>query len=255
VIPKVIPPLTGCSILVTRPEQQAASLCAEIERLGGSAIRFPTIAIEPVSAPAAEECDLAVFTSINAVAHGSHLVPFNSNVRVAAIGRATAHALTEAKVKVDYVPEAGFTSEALLVHPELKLTPGMRALIVKGEGGRELLQQSFELAGLSVQLREVYRRVRPAVEASVRDAYETDWAANGVDVVALTSVATLEHLLEMLSERGQQLIRSMDALVASSRIAEAAVTAGIRGEIIIAPGADDASMLGALARTRTRARP
>ncbi len=102
---------------MTRPEQQAASLCAEIERLGGNAIRFPTIAIEPVTAPVAEECDLAVFTSINAVAHGSHLVPFNSNVRVAAIGRATAHALNEAKVKVDYVPEAGFTSEDLLVHP------------------------------------------------------------------------------------------------------------------------------------------
>ena len=254
-IPKVIPPLTGCTILVTRPEQQAASLCAEIERLGGSAIRFPTIAIEPVAALAAEECDVAVFTSINAVAHGSHLVPFNSNLRVAAIGRATAHALTEAKIKVDYVPEAGFTSETLLAHPELKLTPGMRVLIVKGQGGRELLQQSFESSGLSVQIREVYRRVRPVLDASVRDAYESEWAASGVDAVALTSVATLEHLLEMLTERGQQLVRSMDAVVASSRIAEAALAAGIQGEIIIAPGADDASMLGALERTRTRARP
>ena len=254
-IPKVIPPLTGCTILVTRPEQQAASLCAEIERLGGSAVRFPTIAIEPVVALAAQECDLAVFTSINAVAHGSHLIPLNSNARVAAIGRATAQALTEAKIKVDYVPEAGFTSEALLDHPELQLTPGMRALIVKGQGGRELLQQSFEASGLSVQIREVYRRVRPALDPSLRDAYETEWAANGIDVVALTSVATLENLLEMLTERGQQLVRSMDAIVASSRIAEAAVSAGIQGEIIIAPGADDASLIGALARTRTRARP
>ena len=254
-IPKVIPPLTGCTILVTRPEQQAASLCAEIERLGGRAVRFPTIAIEPVVAMAAEECDLAVFTSISAVAHGRHLIPLDNNVRVAAIGRATAQALTAAKVKVDYVPEAGFTSEALLAHPELQLTPGMRALIVKGQGGRELLQQSFESSGLSVQIREVYRRVRPALDPSLRDAYETEWAANGIDVVALTSVATLENLLEMLTERGQQLVRSMDAIVASSRIAEAAVSAGIQGEIIIAPGADDASLIGALARTRTRARP
>ena len=254
-IPKVIPPLTGCTILVTRPEQQVASLCAEIERLGGRAVRFPTIAIEPVVAMAAEECDLAVFTSINAVAHGRHLIPLDNNVRVAAIGRATAQALTAAKVKVDYVPEAGFTSEALLAHPELQLTPGMRALIVKGQGGRELLQQSFESSGLSVQIREVYRRVRPELDPRLRDAYETEWAANGIDVVALTSVATLENLLEMLTERGQQLVRSMDAIVASSRIAEAAVSAGIQGEIIIAPGADDASLIGALARTRTRARP
>jgi uroporphyrinogen-III synthase len=254
VIPKVIPPLTGCTILVTRPEQQAASLCAEIERLGGSAVRFPTIAIEPVAALAADECDLAVFTSINAVAHGSHLLPATGSSRVAAIGRATAQALNEAKIKVDYVPQAGFTSEALLAHPELKLTPGMRALIVKGEGGRELLQQSFESSGLSVQIREVYRRVRPVLEASIRDAYEIEWAANGVDAVALTSVATLEHLWEMLTERGRQLVRAMDAVVASPRIAEAALAAGIQGEVIIAAGADDASMLGALARLRTRAR-
>jgi uroporphyrinogen-III synthase len=93
------------------------------------------------------------------------------------------------------------------------------------------------------------------LDPSLRDAYETEWAANGIDVVALTSVATLENLLEMLTERGQQLVRSMDAIVASSRIAEAAVSAGIQGEIIIAPGADDASLIGALARTRTRARP
>lgn len=215
----------------------------------------PTIAIEPVAALAADECDLAVFTSVNAVAHGRHLLAPSSNQRVAAIGKATAQSLSEANIKVDYVPSAGFTSEALLAHPELRLQAGMRALIIKGEGGRELLQQSFEALGLSVQIREVYRRVRPVLSQSVRDVYESEWTANGLDVVALTSVATLEHLLEMLTEPGRQLIRSLDALVASPRIAEAASAAGIRGEIILAAGADDSSMLGALARSRTRARP
>jgi hypothetical protein len=35
---------------------------------------------------------------------------------------------------------------------------------------------------------------------------------------------------------------------------EAAVSAGLRGEAIVAAGADDASMIGALARWRMRAR-
>lgn len=253
-IPKVIPPLIDCSVLVTRPAEQAHSLCAEIERLGGRAQSFPTIAIEPLTAAPADECDLAVFVSVNAVAHGKHLLSSTSTPRIAAIGRATAAALRAAEMRVDYVPESGFTSESLLAHPELQLSPGMRALIVRGEGGRELLRQSFEAAGLSVQLREVYRRTRPTLSDQARDAYEAQWTTDPLDAVTLTSVATLEHLFEMLTERGRDLVRRMDAVVASPRIAEAAHAAGIRGEILIAPGADDAALLGALALRRMRAR-
>lgn len=253
-IPKVIPPLTDCSVLVTRPAEQAQSLCGEIERLGGRAHPFPTIAIEPLTAPPADDCDLAVFVSVNAVAHGRHLLPNKDTLRVAAIGRATAAALRAAEVRVDYVPESGFTSESLLAHPELQLSPGMRALIVRGEGGRELLKQTFEAAGLSVQLREVYRRTRPTIADEARDAYETQWEHEPIDVVTLTSVATLEHLFEMLTERGRALVRRMHAVVASPRIAEAARAAGIQGEVLIAPGADDASLLGTLAQWRMRAR-
>lgn len=253
-IPKVIPPLTDCNVLVTRPQEQGRSLCEEITRLGGRAFAFPAIAIEPITAAPAEACDLVVFVSVNAVAHGKHLLPSTSKMRVAAIGRATAAALRAAEIRVDYVPESGFTTESLLAHPELQLQTGMRALIVRGEGGRELLKQSFEAAGMTVQLLEVYRRTRPTLTEQVRNAHETLWAAEGVDVVTLTSVATLDHLLEMLTERGRDLVRQMDAVVASTRIAEAARAAGIAGEILIAPGADDASLVGALAQWRTRAR-
>jgi hypothetical protein len=43
-------------------------------------------------------------------------------------------------------------------------------------------------------------------------------------------------------------------LVPSRRIVAAAVGAGLRGEAIVAAGADDASMIGALAQWRMRAR-
>ncbi len=253
-IPKVIPPLSGATILVTRPAQQGESLCSLIEHFGGTAIRFPTIAIEPISISTADTCDLAVFVSVNAVAHGRQLVAPDGSVRIAAIGKATAAALREAQLRVDYVPEAGFTSEALLAHPELKLIPGMRALIIKGEGGRGLLEQTFESHGLTVQTCEVYRRVRPPLDEALRDALENRWAETGLDVVTLTSVATLDHLMDMLSERGRDLVQSADAVVVSERVREAAAAAGIRGEIIVAAAADDASIVGALARWRTRAR-
>ena len=253
-IPKIIPPLTDCHVLVTRPEGQAQNLCEEITRRGGRAFAFPTIAIEPLAPAPAGPCDLAVFVSVNAVAHGKHLLTRTETMRVAAIGRATAAALREAEIRVDYVPESGFTTESLLAHPELHLEAGMRALIVRGEGGRELLKQSFEAAGLNVELLEVYRRTRPILSDQARDAHEMLWTSEGVDVITLTSVATLDHLLEMVTERGRDIVRHMDAVVASPRIAEAARAAGMTKQILIAPGADDASLIGTLARWRTRAR-
>ena len=77
VIPKIVPPLTDLTVLVTRPAAQCAMLCAEIERQGGSAIAFPAIEIEPVAAQAtvaSADYDLVVFVSVNAVEHGARLV-------------------------------------------------------------------------------------------------------------------------------------------------------------------------------------
>src|SRR6185312_7929856 len=96
VIPKVLPPLTDLTVLVTRPAAQCAVLCEEIVRQGGSAIAFPAVEIEPLAIAAAVapvEFDLVVFVSVNAVEHGARQISKGSRTRIAAIGRATAAAL------------------------------------------------------------------------------------------------------------------------------------------------------------------
>jgi uroporphyrinogen-III synthase len=254
VIPRIVPPLTDVTALVTRPAQQAETLCSEIVRLGGVAIAFPCISIEPLDAPEAAEHDLVVFVSVNAVAHGVRLVRKGPGTRIAAIGKATAAALASLQMPADVVPEHGFDSEALLAHPKLALARGARVLIVHGAGGRELLQQTFIARGLTVETREVYRRVRPVVDERQCAEIEARWADEGIDVVTLTSIETLHNLTAMLSERGRRLLASTPLLVASRRIGQAAAEAGLSGEVIVASGADDASMIGALALWRTRAR-
>jgi uroporphyrinogen-III synthase len=257
VIPKVLPPLTDLTVLVTRPAVQCAALCEEIVRHGGAAIAFPAIEIEPVALQAtvaAADYDLIVFVSVNAVEHGARAVSKGGRMRIAAIGRATAAALAAAELAADIVPEAGFTSEALLEHPQLQLTEGARVLIVRGEGGRELLKETFVAHGMSVETREVYRRVRPQVDVTRIAELETRWVEDGIDVVTATSIETLQNLQAILTERGRQLLSSAALLVPSRRIVAAAVGAGLQGEPIVAAGADDASMIGALAQWRTRAR-
>ena len=253
-IPKVMPPLAELTVLVTRPAAQAAALCEEIGRHGGTAIAFPAVEIAAQSADNASGHDLIVFVSVNAVAHGVHLIEKSPTARVAAIGKATAAALAQTSLPADIIPEAGFNSEALLAHPDLTLASGARVLIVRGVGGRELLQESFTERGLIVETRDVYQRVRPTIDAATRDALEARWASEGIDVVTATSIETLHNLIGILSDRGRELLRNTTLLVASRRIAEAAQAEGLNGTVLVANGADDASMIGALARWRTRAR-
>ena len=253
-IPKVMPPLAELTVLVTRPVAQAAALCEEIGRQGGTAIAFPAVEISARTDGIASGHDLIVFVSVNAVAHGAHLIEKSPTARVAAIGKATAAALAQTSLRADIVPEAGFDSEALLAHPDLTLPAGARVLIVRGNGGRELMRDTFTARGMIVETREVYERVRPTIDPATRDALEERWESEGIDVVTATSIETLHNLLGLLSDRGRALLREATLLVASRRIAEAARAAGLNGMVLVANGADDASMIGALARWRTRAR-
>ena len=253
-IPRVVAPLTDLTVLVTRPAAQCATLCAQIERLGGLAVPLPAIVIQPVESTVVEGFDLVVFVSVSAVEHGARHVRKGPTTRIAAIGRATSAALAAANLPADIVPERGFDSEALLAHPDLEHASPTRVAIMRGDGGREVLRDAFAARGALVETREVYRRERPIIEPARLAQIESAWASDGVDVVTITSVQTLQHLLEMLSERGRELLRATAILVASRRIEEAARGLGLRGDVLLAEGADDAAMIGALARWRTRAR-
>ena len=253
-IPKVIPPLTGLTVLVTRPAAQNPVLCATIERLGGEAISLPTIAIEPLQAIAAPASDLVIFVSVNAVEHGAKLLPTPCTAKIAAIGRATAAALIAAGLPPQIVPATGFDSETLLQHPALAQESIHRVLIVRGVGGRELMRETFLARGVEVETLEVYRRAMPHIDAARLHAIETMWSSPGIDFVTLTSVETLQNLLKLLSDGGRALLANTGLVVASGRIAAAARAAGLVGEIVLAAGADDDAMLGALARRHARAR-
>src|SRR5690606_12536763 len=205
-IPKIIPPLTDLTVLVTRPAAQCGPLCAEIEHRGGAALAFPVIEIAPIESAPPSECDLAVFVSVNAVEHGAHLIRRTASLRIAAVGKATAAALAAAGLPADIVPDAGFDSEALLAHPDLTLPEAARVLIVRGDGGRNLLRDTFIARGATVEICEVYRRARPLVAPERLAELETKWAQDGVDVVTITSVQTLHNLLSLLSERGRTLL-------------------------------------------------
>ncbi len=257
-IPAPVPPLTGLSVLVTRPADQAISLCGRIQEMGGEAVAFPALAIERIAAeitigvePSRYDC--AIFLSANAALHGLQHLRSHDDLRVAAIGQATATALRAAGVNVHIVPDGLADSETLLTALQPIITPGRTVLLIKGAGGRELLHETLRERGMQVDVIEVYRRVVPRVSAQDVAQFEQRWLMEGIDVVTLTSGEILANLDALLSPIGKQLLRSTPFLTVSERLIGIARERGLLGQALLARPMEEA-MLGVLAQWHARAR-
>ncbi|WP_275100076.1 uroporphyrinogen-III synthase [Sedimenticola hydrogenitrophicus] len=244
--------LAGIGVLVTRAAHQAATLCRLIRARDGVPLRFPTVEIrdpeepERVSAQLARlsDYDIAIFISPNAVLWGIKLAPqqqLPAAVALAAVGRRTAQTLAESGYPVDVVPDSSFDSEGLLETPELKEVAGKRILILRGNGGRELLGEALVERGAMVDYAEVYQRACPSVDpAPLLYRWRDD-----VDVVTVTSNILLDNLFTLLGEVGRPLLQQTPLIVVSDRMRQHARALGCR-EVYLARGADEQELLEAI---------
>lgn len=250
--------LTGVGVLVTRPEHQAQHLCRLIESEGGSAILYPALEIHPVEdRPAVraavgpvDRYHMVVFVSANAVRFGGDLVGQRRDLKIAAIGRATAHALNAAGHRVSVVPTVGSDSEALLAATGLQHMAGQRVLIVRGQGGRELLGETLAARGAEVVYAEVYRRepAHPAQDAQLH--LEDLWRHGGINVYTATSGDLLEALVGIVTPRCRELMDSTTLVTGAPRVAERAARLGLGSPIVLAGGPDDEALVAAVVAWR-----
>ena len=138
-------------------------------------------------------------------------------------------------------------SEAVLELPALgaERVKGRTVLIVRGEGGRELLGQALEERGADVQYLEVYRRY--PIETSLGDTL----AAAGVsypDIIVLTSAEATDHLADLMIRQEQRQLFHCAIVTISERVAERARLAGFGGPIEIAAETSDAGLHAAIVR-------
>jgi uroporphyrinogen-III synthase len=244
--------LHGLGVLVTRPAGQAEALCRLIESAGGRALPFPTLEILPAAdqerarALLAEPWYLMVFTSRNAVEHALALGfdgRWTQAERLAAVGKATGLALTEAGRAPDLVPPERFDSESLVAMPGLADLAGRRVLIVRGEGGRALLGEVLTERGAEVRFAEVYRRVRPDLDPGPLIAR---WNED-VGLVVATSDEVLLNLVEMLGDAGRAPLLATPLAVISERTGQTARGLGFR-TVTVAERAEDAAIVRALSQ-------
>jgi uroporphyrinogen-III synthase len=231
--------LQGRAILVTRPRAQAQRLARLIEGAGGRAELFPAIEIADVPPPAAlgrlHEFDLAIFVSPTAVAKAMPQVrAWPPALRVAAVGSGTRRELEKHRIADVIAPESGADSEALLATPGLGDVAGKRIAILRGDGGRALLADTFVERGAQVEYITCYRRLAPRPPAHA-------WKPGELAAVTVSSSQGLDNLFEVLD---RELLRSTPMFVPHARIAERARARAVR-EVVLA-GHSDEEMLDRL---------
>ena len=206
-------PLLGRGIVVTRAAGQAAETARLLEAEGARVIPFPTIVIRALSDSTAIRAALAgledyrwlLFTSANAVrcfwaalfARGRDSRGLGRNIRVAAVGSATAEALREQGICADFMPETA-TAESLarglvaLCGPSLA---GMRVLLPRAKKAGDALPGILAAHGAIPDILPIYETVpAPSRARKVLDGLE----AGEVDCVIFTSASTVVHFLEQI---------------------------------------------------------
>ena len=205
-------PLTNRRILITRAKGQASALATELEALGATPILIPTIEIAPPSFYCAMDAALAsirsfdwlIFTSANAVqsfVDRARVLKLDPRAkRIAAIGSATAKAVTEAGMRVDLVPPQAVAES--LAEALTPFAADASMLLVRAAAARDVLPDALTAAGATVTIAEAYRNVIP--NDSI-DQLQTLFSSNPPDAITFTSASTAQNLKALLDAASLEL--------------------------------------------------
>ena len=203
-------PLAGRTVVVTRAASQAGEFVAELEAYGAKVIICPTIEIaEPESYERLDEAidhlygyDWLIFTSANAIefflrrlnTRGVKIEDLDE-IKVCAIGQASADKLRDAHVHVDVVPSQAKAEGVYAALSEYAGGPqylhGLNILLPRAAVGRDYLPKALEEAGARVDVVTAYRTVVPE---NLDRGRLSAMLAGSADCIAFTSSSTVKNL-------------------------------------------------------------
>jgi uroporphyrinogen III methyltransferase/synthase len=206
-------PLAGRTVVITRARDQADDFVAELEHFGAQVVLCPTIEIRELENyehldEAIEHLygyDWLIFTSVNGVEHffkrltaGNRDVTDLDELRVCAIGEASADRLRDFHVHVDVIPEE-FKAEGVFTALErfvggTEALQGLNVLIPRASIARDYLPKALEQAGARVDVVPAYRT---AIPKDLDRGRVAAMLSGGTDCIAFTSSSTVSNLARL----------------------------------------------------------
>jgi uroporphyrinogen-III synthase len=177
----------------------------------------PLVGDKQPAVPELAPGDLVLFVSANAVALGLPALKetiLRHNVLCLGVGQRTLTALEEAGVS-GLAPQRE-DSEGLLALPALQNVAGRQVVLVKGEGGRELLSATLTARGATVVSFYCYKREPVTVPC---DIWRQRLMAAGEVVFHANSGDTLQALSALLERCNMVQYKDAPVVVPSERVA------------------------------------
>jgi len=252
--------------IITRPTGQSGSLAAALGQRGFASLLLPVFDIAPVTRPAlvqrvwarSAEFDLIHFASANAIKHFFAHRPagqaFKPGALIAVMGPGSRAVVTpflgDAPVQIvtpgqELAPAqpAALDSETLMVTLETVLPGGFvgkRALLVKGDGGRDWLARALTEAGMQAEGIAVYRRLCPLMTPAQADSLRARAAAAEPTAFVVTSSEGAQNLVTMLAPEAALMAWALatPVVVTHARVAQRARTLGFTRVLLSAPNDD-----------------
>ena len=198
-------PLFGQRIVVTRTREQASQLSGQLSNLGAEVLEIPTIKIETPDEKIAlvealqgiGEYNWLVFTSPNGVTSFFDLffkafddIRALGNVRLAAVGPATAAKLKELHLRVDVMPEEYVAKKVGAALKKFEDLENLRVLLARAQVANPDLPKELEDMGAIVDDVAVYKTVPETEDVTGAAAKLTE---TGADWITFTSSSTVEN--------------------------------------------------------------
>ncbi|QJA09619.1 uroporphyrinogen-III C-methyltransferase [Romboutsia sp. CE17] len=211
-------PLFGKNIMVTRSRTQSSSIVEKIMDLGGNPIEIPTIKIEKMENNIELENEInniknytyLVLTSKNAVEiFFDKLEEMNldaralANLKVCAIGSATAKEIKSRGINPDIVPEK-FVAESLYDELKDKLTKEDKILIPRAKNARDYL---LDKLGEICTVKEVHT-YESVIDTSRKDEILDILDKEELDYITFASSSSVRNFVEIIGEENLEKINS-----------------------------------------------
>ena len=236
-------------IVVTRSVEDVDRLAERLTRAGHLPIKLPLLGIEAIQSSVdidnlPRTTTAIIFTSVNAVRHGLETIfrrITNEGLVTIAVGAKTLDALSKKGIRAES-PTREDSEGILALLASLDQSP-THVVLVKGQGGRDLIETRLDRLGIHLSIIECYRRVWPDVpEANFLSAVSIE----SPSIIHVASGETLTRLTDLCWAHDVDALNTHTLMVPSQRVSDQARELGWQSRIVV-DGAGDEALLDAVA--------
>ncbi len=239
-------------LVITRPQKQGLHLQQALQQVGIASICQPLLDYQLATSSQTIrqhkqdfQTDIIIFVSVAAVNFADQALALkqwiNHHQLVIAVGQTTRQALLDKEISAICPPQ--HTSEGVLLLPELSPNnlDEKNVLIVRGDGGRELMAEQLLQRGAKVTYLESYQRIW----LNFPHSFSEQWRKENITGIIITSNELLKRVVDLIDISDKYWQNTCLWIVASDRIMQTAQQLGLHN-IINTNGANDQAIIKTL---------